>query len=182
MSPLATRSSEESRLFLELQPCAGCGGPALEVVAQWLGEDADGVLVSGYQTRCARCDAAAEFEFTVPVDPPAPPWFGGSEPSQLIDAGQFCAVARDLAAAVPADPAHCPPGERADAREAMALAVAALAEVGKFLPADGDEVPPAAFFTPAGRAEYGADPTQFTRRRLTVLDRRYQQVLAAYET
>ena len=181
MSPLSTRSPEESRLYLELQPCAGCGAPALEVAAQWLGEADGGVLVSGYQTQCAQCSAAAEFEFTVPDEPPPPPQFGGPEPSRLIDAGQFWTVARELAGAVPADPAQLPAEDRADAREAIAFAVAALTEVRKFLPADGNEVPPEAFFTPAGRAAYGTDPTAFTRRGLTALDNTYRQILSAYD-
>ncbi|MFC7528579.1 hypothetical protein [Actinoplanes sp. GCM10030250] len=181
MIPLATRSSEESRLYLELQTCPQCGAPALEVTAHWLADE-DGALLSCYESRCEQCATTADFEFTVAGEPPAPPQFGGPEPSQLIDAGQFLTVARDLAAAVPADPARCPADERADAREAMVIAVAALSEVRKFLPADAHEVPQSAFFTPSGRAVYSADPAQFTRRRLTALDNGYRQILTAYET
>jgi hypothetical protein len=179
--PLVTRSAEESQLYLELQSCPQCAATALEITAHWQAEDAGGALLSCYESRCAECGGGAEFEFAAPDEPPAPPRFGGPEPSRLIDAGQFLAVARELAAAVPADPAQCPAEERADAREAMAMAVSAVTEVRKFLPADGNEVPPEAFFTAAGRALYGADPVQFTRRRLTALDNGYRRILAAYE-
>jgi hypothetical protein len=181
VSPLVTRSPEESRLYLELQPCAGCGAAALEIASHWLGEDADGGLVSGYEAVCGQCNTAAEFEFAVPASAPEPPLFGGPEPSGLIDAGQFLMVARELAAAVPADPARCPAEERAGARETMAIAVSAVTEVRKFLPADAGEVPAEGFFTPAGRAVHAADPEQFSRRRLTALDNGYRSILAAYE-
>lgn len=177
---LAARSPEESRLYLELQPCARCAASALQVATHWLAEGDGGVLVSGYETRCAQCNSTDEFEFTVPSQPPSPAQFGGPEPSRLIDAGQFFTVARELAGAVPADPTRCPDADRDDAREAMAMAVAAVTEVHKFLPAERDELPPEAFFTPAGRAVYGADPAQFTRRRLTAVDNAYRRVLAAY--
>lgn len=67
---------------------------------------------------------------------------------------------------------------RDDAREVMA--VEALGEVRKFLPADAVRMPLSAFFTPAGQAVYGADPAQFSRRRLTALSDGCQRILAAY--
>ncbi|MET7426484.1 hypothetical protein [Dactylosporangium sp. NPDC005555] len=177
---LLSGSTEESHLYMDLQPRPGCGFDGFEWDShstQVRGEDP----VSVCQGSCPDCGTAREFEFVRIGQEPPPPALGGPEPSRLIDPGQFLSLAREAAALVPASPALCPPDQIADAREAIAVAVAAMDEVGKFVPAGADAVPVEAFTSEAGRALYGADPTQFRRRRVDAVTASYREVLTAYQ-
>jgi hypothetical protein len=176
---LQSRSTEESQLYMDLQPCPGCGTQGFEW-EEHLTEVRDEALVAVYRGACIACGTGREFEFELLAGDPAELEFGGPEPSRIIDPGQFFALAREAAAVVPASPGQCPPAELDDAREAIAMAVSAIGEVGKFVPADGDAVPPDAFTSEIGRAVYAADPTQFRRARLDAVATAYRDVHAAY--
>jgi len=163
---------------MELHPCA-CG----EAVFEWSRhrrEQRGDRLVSVYEGLCGQCDRPRHFEFEVTGEIPPPPAYGGEEPSRIIDPSEFLAVAEDLAAAVPADPATLDPATAGDALEAIEMAVAAVDEVLKFLPPGATGVPPDAFLTEAGRAAYTRDPGRFGRERLLATRSDYQRVQSGY--
>jgi hypothetical protein len=144
---------------MELHPCA-CGLATFEQ-RHWLEERGDD-LIAIYEGPCRGCRKTRRFELRLIDDlPPAPPAFGGPTPSQIIDPGEFLAAAERAAGQVPDDIAARPLHERAVARRQLALAVAALDEVLKFIPDGEDRVPATAF--DGARAAYDADPARFDR-------------------
>lgn len=150
------RTPAEAALYLELSPCPDCGSTRTD----WHDQQLDDVLsCTGV---CAGCGAFREYLFS----PPRHPYddeFGGPEPSELIDAGQWLALADRIAGQVAA-------GDRSEqARAAMAVARQAVAEVVKFVPPAADAVPDEAFWTAAGRAERALDPGRFRLERLLVI-------------
>jgi hypothetical protein len=152
------RTRDEARLYLDLTPCE-CGA----VDADWQHATGvqDGDLVSVYDATCEQCGVDREYAFGLPAKETAGefPNFGADEPSQLIDAGRWIALADQLAGALP-------PDDPQTTVHAMRIAVAAVDEVIKFVPPHQDAVPPSAFWTPEGRAVYDANPGRFHRRRL----------------
>ncbi|MDG4762726.1 hypothetical protein O7632_01135 [Solwaraspora sp. WMMD406] len=174
------RSSAEARLYVELHPC-DCGevrfAPQVDVVAL-----DDGDLATRYHGDCPRCGSAREFLFRLPAEPVATPAgagfaYGGPEPSQLIDPGQWLATADRYADLVPADITGLDPDQQRHARAALTQAVAALDEVLKFAPADAAEVPAAAFTSDTGRQTRVREPGRFRRDRLTALRTTYATLL-----
>ncbi|ROO63332.1 hypothetical protein EDC02_5354 [Micromonospora sp. Llam0] len=187
----AARSSAEARLYVELHPC-DCSEarfePQVEVVAL-----ADGDLATRYHGSCAGCGTAREFLFRLPAEPVRPSAgtafsYGGPEPSQLIDPGEWIAVADRYAALVPADfatagpagadPVTLDPVQRRRATAALSRAVAALDEVLKFVPADADEVPSDTVTSEVGRRMRRRGPGRFRRDRLTALRDTYTTLLS----
>jgi hypothetical protein len=138
---------------------------------------ADG-LVAVYLGGCVGCGEPRTFEFLLdPEMPPAPPAFGGSRPSAIIDAGEFLAVADEAARSVPARLADVDAAGRERARRLMERAVAALDEVLKHIPADQDRVPEAAITSQRGGPVYRAEPGRFRRIRLDAVRDVYRQSL-----
>ncbi|MFV2019628.1 hypothetical protein [Micromonospora sp. LOL_023] len=183
----AARSSAEARLYVELQPC-DCGearfAPQVEVVAL-----ADGDLATRYHGTCPSCGAEREFLMRLPAEPgPATGSsyggfsYGGPEPSQLIDPGQWLAAADRYADLVPADSAVLDPAQLRRATAALSRAVAALDEVRKFIPADADQVPVDAFTSDTGRRLHRREPDRFRRDRLTALRDTYAGLLHGDDT
>ncbi|MGW1341458.1 hypothetical protein ACWCOV_10430 [Kribbella sp. NPDC002412] len=160
MLPIA-RTRDEARLFLDLTPCE-CGSAE----ADWKHATGlvDGELVSAYDATCADCGAAREYFFGLPARETGGsyPNFGGAEPSQLLDAGRWLALADQLASMLP-------PDDPETGAEALTLAAAAVGEVVKFIPAGSDVVPVDAFWTVEGRQVYDAEPGRFQRGRLEVV-------------
>ncbi|MCC9706558.1 hypothetical protein E4N62_15535 [Streptomyces sp. MNU76] len=95
--------------------------------------------------------------------PPPPPAFGGAEPSQIIDPGEFEAVAGRLAESTGIQLLNMPESEHHRFRGAMAYVVAAYEEMLKFLPPDQDAIPSSAFVSEVGRARYQRDPRNYER-------------------
>ena len=150
------RTTTEAMLYLDLTACPDCGSDQ----AAWQSDVYDGAL--RYIGACAGCGAEREYLFSPPyqglLDDVAT--FGGPEPSELVDAGQWLAVADWIAGEVPAD-------DRSEAaRTVMAYAHEAVQEILKFVPPAGDAVPEEAFWTDAGRAERERDPGRFRVDRL----------------
>ncbi|MGH3658954.1 MAG: hypothetical protein ACRDUA_20050, partial [Micromonosporaceae bacterium] len=95
--------------------------------------------------------------------------------------GQYLWVAEQFASSVPADPAELSEAEdRDEATEALEVAIAALDEVLKFIPAGGDAVPEEAFTAPEGWMIYQQEPGRFRRDRLNAVLRAYRESLAGY--
>lgn len=176
---LVARSADESQLYMELQSCHACGERGFSWSDHYL-ESRAGQLVSRYTGACDACGEQGEFEFELRRETPAPEGFGGATSSQIIDPGQFFALARAAAESVPADPAHCAPDEHEDVLAAITFASAAIEEVIKFVPEGEDSVPPDAFVTKEGKAVYAADPMTFQLDRLKVTALSYQRVHQAY--
>jgi hypothetical protein len=154
-APLA-RTDQEAEIYIEMTPCHRCGGQGFSGTSAviFLGEDGDDDLGTRWTGTCTRCGVAREFVFRLPAEVEVggtAPWdFGTGGPSELLDPGQWMTVA-DLASRP--DPEPDPP-----------LALAALDEVAKFIPAGADEVPTEAFRTDEGREAYRQNPGRFTRR------------------
>jgi hypothetical protein len=150
-APLA-RTDQEAEIYVETTPCHRCGGRGFTGTSAviFLGDD----LGTRWTGTCTRCAVAREFVFRMPaevaVGGTAPYDFGAGGPSELLDPGQWMTVA-DLAS-------------RPEPTPDLPLAVAALEEVAKFIPAGADEVPADAFRTDEGREAYRQNPGRFTRR------------------
>ena len=131
----------------------------------------DGVLCSRYTGSCRRCGRRREFTFRLPeeISLPVGPdvTFGGPEPSELLDPGEWLMVA-DLAAKGAADASD------------LTLAAAATEEALKFIPEGADQVPPEAIRSVDGQQIYAEDPGRFRRRRLEVVAATYRELAAKF--
>lgn len=159
------RSNAEAHLYMARAACAcgarGFAGALASAVAA-LGAQ----LISRYTGACAGCGAVREFEFLLPDELVAPPArgvrFGGDAPSQLFDPGEWLAIADEHAVRVPAGDATA----RADHHRDLAIAVAAIDEVLKFVPPGADACPSDQFRSARGLAIHDAEPGRFRRARL----------------
>jgi hypothetical protein len=171
---LISRSSAECHLYIELHTCE-CG----EARAPWKHqlESRVDALVTVYDGSCDRCTRPWTFEFR--LDPEISPIgkFGGSKPSQIVDAGQFLAVADAAARGVPAEVNRLDDLSRQRARALMARAVAAIEEVLKFIPPDADRVPADSLFSVMGKETYLAEPGRFRKSRLDAVLSVYRQAV-----
>lgn len=166
-----TRSGDEAHLYLDLHPCS-CG--SADTVWESAPGSVDGEPVARYSGTCPGCEAEREFLFGLPEREAPPvrfPTFGGPEPSQLLDAGEWMWVADLTAGSVPAD-------EPREAEQALAIAMAAVEEVIKFIPPGEDEVPERAFWSDRGRRVRGAEPSRFLLDRLLVVRNTYRDAAA----
>jgi hypothetical protein len=175
------RSVEEAHLYMAMHPCQVCGESEFECRSGVV--MAEGDLASRYEGACAGCGAARQFEFRLPdtVSLPARQLaFGGPEPSELLDAGEWLWVAGNFAAVEPlGDPAVLAGEELAAARADLAGAVAAVDEVLKFLPDGADEPAETAFWSERGQQVRAERPDDFHRDRLEARRDGYRAALAA---
>ena len=176
-APLA-RTNEEAHLYMELHPCA-CG--ATDFGATSAVAEVDGAWVCRYAGRCVGCGRERVFEFRQPdeiVVPPDGAWATGTQPSQLLDAGEWLFVA-DTFGGTDTDPARLEPERRERVQADLVAAAAALDEVLKFVPPGADEVPPSAFRAERGRAVREAEPGRFRVARLVAARDVYRAAAAA---
>jgi hypothetical protein len=162
------RTRDEAHLYLDLHPCDVCAS----VDTTW--DDglvsADGDLASRYTGTCPGCGTEREFMFGLPERETTGarfPAFGGAEPSELLDAGEWLWVADLAAGNVPADDSR-------EARQALTIAMAAVEEVVKFIPPGQDEVPEKAFWSDRGWTVRQAEPGRFRLDRLLVVRDTYR--------
>jgi len=173
--PLA-RTNEEAHLYMELHPCV-CGEADFEPTSSVA--QVGGAWISRYTGWCTGCGRERAFEFRQPDDIAVPAdgaWAPGTQPSELLDAGEWLLVA-DAYGSTGSDPAGLSPAQREQVRTDLVAAAAALDEVLKFLPAGGDEVPPEAFRSARGRAVRDAEPGRFRRVRLEAARQVYRAAL-----
>lgn len=164
------RTRDEAHLFLDLHPCERCG--SVDVTWQHALVDVAGQLLSRYSGTCPGCAREREFLFALPpreIVPGGHPTFGGSEPSELLDAGEWLWVADLTAGETPAD-------ERSDG---LAIAIAAIDEVVKFIRPGDDDVPDSAFWSDRGRRVREAQPERFHRNSLLAARESYRRALAS---
>ncbi|MFI6791927.1 hypothetical protein ACIBG4_31820 [Nonomuraea sp. NPDC050383] len=160
------RTRDEALLHLDLTPCA-CGSVETPWESGVVGVAEE--LAVAYAGICADCGAEREYVFGLPEQETAPhgwPTFGGAEPSQLIDAGEWLWVADQVGSSVPPDPEE---GARA-----LAMARAAVEEVLKFVSEGRDRVPEQAFWTDRGLRVHAAEPGRFRVERLLVVRDTYR--------
>jgi hypothetical protein len=178
--PLA-RTNAEAHLYMDLHPCA-CGEIRFPRGSSVV-TTPDGDLASRYTGSCPRDGAEREFMFRLPQQIMMPPRdgsvrYGGVEPSELIDPGEWLSVADACARSVPADTAALAADGLAQAREQLKRAAAAIDEVLKFIPAGEDRVPEPAFVTDRGRAAFAREPGRFRRPRLEAVRDTYLSIAA----
>ncbi len=165
------RSIAEEHLYMRLHPCV-CGSTAKTGIGHATGVIAQG-LTSEHEFVCGGCGAERRFVFRIPgLAPRYADKYGGPDPSQIIDAGEWRIVAlhamdralrlRRQSGGVRkmfhrGDP-------KPEIRQAFEESLAAYQEVRKFIPPGADEVPDSAFFTEAGRRIRAQEPdVAFTR-------------------
>jgi len=147
------RSFPEAELFISLQPCEVCGEAALEVQGFALGDDFRAV-----HTTCGNCTNQRDYDFRFPVEP-ASGWFGGDQPSELVDPGQWLMLADLALEELPPDATQAVDEDRSQAE----FACAATEEAMKFLRPDEDRVSPYAFWTQSGYEMYQSAEWRFER-------------------
>jgi hypothetical protein len=160
------RTSAEAHIYMDQHPCT-CGD--IEFDRQSAVITDGGVLCTRYFGRCRTCGTMRELIFELP--PTQRPIgdqveFGGSDPSRLLDAGEWMATSEYYA--------KLDPGTAED----LDIARAALEEVIKFLPDGADSVPDKAFWTERGRAVREREPGRFRRDRLAAVLDVYRKLLA----
>jgi hypothetical protein len=162
------RTNAEAHLYMAYQPCS-CGARGLAGRPRSAVARIDGDLLSRYHVACVACGRERTFEFRIPEQIMMPPahgvQFGGDEPSELFDAGEWMLIADDHASRVPAVGSG-PASDGADPERTLAIAVAALDEILKLIPPGADECPPSAFTSERGRAVRDAEPGRFRVARL----------------
>ncbi|NJP91726.1 hypothetical protein HCN51_20065 [Nonomuraea sp. FMUSA5-5] len=173
MTFAVARTRDEAHLYLDLHPCA-CGS----VETSWDSGlvSAGGGLANRYSGTCESCGRPREYLFGLPERPVMPagyPTFGGAEPSQLLDAGEWLWVADLTAGNVPADDA-------AEAHRTLSVATAAVEEVVKFIPPGADEVPDDGFWSQRGREMRAAEPGRFQLDRLLIVRDSYRDLAARH--
>jgi len=162
----APRSHDEAMFYLDLHACERCGGGTTRWTAGLA--EVDGTMVRRYEGVCANCGQQREFVFQLDGVPARRPdgvrhWYGGDEPSRLLDAGQWLALYEHAIEAAREERARGAVDEAASNAE---LAATFVAEAMKFLPPGSDQVPDSAFWSPVGRRLHEAEPERFSRRRL----------------
>jgi hypothetical protein len=174
MTFAVARARDEAHLYLDLHPCKQCG--SVETTWDRGLVSVEGELADRYAGTCEDCGAEREFLFGLPEHPAMPagyPTFGGQEPSQLLDAGEWLWVADLTASNVPAD-------DRAEAHRVLSVAGAAVEEVIKFVPPGQEEVPDDGFWSERGQQMRSAEPGRFQLDRLLVVRNTYRDLVAQY--
>jgi hypothetical protein len=158
IAPLA-RTPAEANLYMDIKACPACGGNGFQGTSVVMLQD--GQVYERHTGTCEECGSPREFVFRMPVELElrlGAADFGGPEPSELLDPGEWMTVAE-----VAAD------REGGASKEDLEYAAAAAEEVLKFLPPDADEIPATAFHSPVGRDAYARMPERYTRGRLTAI-------------
>jgi hypothetical protein len=174
MAFAVARTRDEAHLYLDLHPCKTCGS----VETDWSTglTTVEGELVNRYAGVCGECEEPREYLFGLPDHPVTPqgyPTFGGDEPSQLLDAGEWLWVA-DLTAG------NVPTHDSDEAHHALAVAAAAIEEIVKFIPSGQDEAPADAFWSERGREMRAAEPGRFQLDRLMIVRDTYRDLAAQH--
>src|SRR2546430_8852115 len=156
------RTRDEAQLFLDLRPCERCGSTDMtwESALVFI----DGRAARSWFATCPACGLDRKFTFWAP-DPRTLPSradgvaFGGPEPSELLDAGEWLWVADLTARRVPGNDSRA-------AWRALAIATAAVGEILEVVPAGAREGPEGAFLSRRGARVGGAGARRRDRGRL----------------
>lgn len=179
--PLARRLNE-AYLYLDIQECTTCGSRLLEPERTATLGEVDGQPVTWIPTVCAHCGATDEYVFRRPPKPLTADEFGrfgGAEPSELLDPGQWLLLADGLTEDIPDAPEELTGEGREDLRDRVEFAADAVVEAMKFLRKDDDAVSAFAFWTTQGYGMYADSRWRFERDRLAAQLDGYRQTLVA---
>jgi hypothetical protein len=152
------RSIAEEHLYMRLHPCV-CGSVAKTGVRHSIGVITQGVT-SENEFVCEGCGAERRFVFRLPgLAPQYDDMYGGPDPSQIIDAGEWRTVAlhaMDRALRLRGQSTGLRKlfgrgDQKPRIRRAFEESLAAYQEMLKFIPPGADTVPDSAFFTENGR-------------------------------
>lgn len=175
------RSVAEEHLFMDFHPCV-CGEADWSKLKQSLSMRGQ-IMASVFAGPCQRCGTRRELLFTV-LEPGAQPRdssFGGPEPSQILDPGQFLAASDRWSSSVPGSAAGLDNTARRRAAATMKNAIAAMEEVLKFIPPGAEEPPKSAFRSSESSRLLREMPGQFRKPRLEARLKAYQAALAQLE-
>jgi hypothetical protein len=171
VTPPRARSTDEAYLWISRQPCGVCGYAGADDIVESTSEVVDGERVRTYAVTCPGCGERREYRLRMPDQPDLGSaeggWrFGGDEPSELLDPGEWLELADSILAEVPADLAGLPADGRGPLREELRVARAAIEETMKFIPPGGDAVPPFAFWSATGHRMQLREDWRFDREQL----------------
>lgn len=165
------RSIGEEHLYMRLHPCA-CGSVSRTAQMHATGVIAQG-LTSEHEFVCQGCGTERRFVFRLPgLAPQYTDRYGGPDPSQIIDAGEWRIVAlqameRGLQLRRRTSGVRrlfSGEKERNAVRREFEEALDAYEEMLKFLPPGAERMPDSAFFTARGRRIRTQEPSvAFTR-------------------
>lgn len=181
-TPPLSRTSAEAHLFMDLTPCS-CGSAAFERRSVVLTDGSE--LFAQYSGACAQCATEREFIFRLPQSlPPAQealPRFGVGR-SELLDPGEWYAVAQASASAVPAEPAEGvdePTLRRL--RRSIAIAQDALVQLQAFVGDDGT-VPDDALRSRYSEQLRQQRPSMLTSDGIAATITAYEQIAERYDS
>jgi hypothetical protein len=181
------RSPAEAHLYMDLQPCVGCGRLGFD------GNDS-AVIMSGrelaarYRAVCPQCGTRREFVFLLPEETmpifhdALEPRYGDDSASELLDAAEWLWLSDLASTDVPTWPRDLPAETCHDHLCGLREAAACVAEVLKFVPPGSAHVPPEAVWTERGRELYERSPGRFRRDRLEVLRATYREMSDRFES
>jgi hypothetical protein len=183
-TPLYARSFDEADLYVELLPCEVCGRGPLKRQPGVSNGKVDGQRVVYLDAVCDNCGHRLRFAFRMPDPPTVSPRgnvrYGGDEPSQLFDPGQWLMLADLMTVDLP-EPDQLPAHRGTRLRNRVDIAAAAVTEVLKFIKPDDDRVRGYDFWTDAGRQMFDEARWRFTRESLESERDRYRRALAALD-
>jgi hypothetical protein len=182
--PLA-RTFAEAELHLSYLPCRVCGLAALEVRG-FSYETVGGFELDQIETACLNCGDVDEHPYRLPMLQAESKGghlrYGGPEPSELLDPGDWLLLASALLADVPQEHlAAVPVDQRTAYRNLVDAAVSAVEEALKFLDDGAATIARDAFWSNAGYELFVRSPELFRRERLNDQLRHHQDLLRRYE-
>jgi hypothetical protein len=168
------RSIAEEHMYMQLHPCE-CGETAA-TGRRHATIQAEQGLASEHAFGCAGCGQQRRFVFRLPgLAPRHADRYGGPEPSQIIDAGEWRLVS--LAYLGERERIRHQPDQL---RAVLEEVLAACQEMLKFIPPGESAIPGTAFFTDRGlRARASEQAGAFTRSYLEAMTDSVQRDLTA---
>lgn len=182
--PLA-RTFTEAGLYLTYQPCRVCGLASLDV-GGFTFETVGGYELDVIDTTCVNCGDQDEHQVRLPLHQVESTGghlrFGGPEPSELFDPGDWLLLSGAVLAEVPEDGLdRLSADQRSHYRKQVDAAISAVEEALKFLEDGEAAIPSDSFWSDAGYELYLKQPELFRRDRLLEHLRHHQNLLRRYE-
>lgn len=168
------RSIAEEHLYMQLHPCQ-CG-ERRTTAGYHASIEAEQGLASEHTGICTGCGRNRRFVFRLPgMVPQYSDRYGGPEPSQIIDAGEWRRISLVYMGEL-----HKVRDQPDQLRKVLEEALAAYQEMLKFIPPGQQEMPESAFFTERGRQIRASEPPMsFTRSFLEAMLNGVRKDLAA---
>lgn len=157
----AYRTNREAHLYVQLRPCTQCPATSSRCKSNGTVYLDDGDMGARYTGTCESCGATRDHVVRLPpmqANAAATGVYGGDQPSELIDPGEWLWWAERLMATVPLEGPFDAP-----AKQSLALALASIDEVLKFIPSGEQRVPRSAFTSDRGTKTFSENPGRFTR-------------------